>query len=64
MAIETRIWSGPRTDLSRWRLHSTEGTHRWVYLGQHDCTQQPQSLAEKHFLSLSMVRTLSQATVT
>lgn len=58
MTFEKRASSGPRTDLYRWRLQSTEGTHRWKHLDQLDSVKQPQSLAEKYFLGLPMVRAL------
>lgn len=52
----------PRTDLSRWRLTGTEGTHRWTYLAEGDAKLHPQSLPEQYFLGLPIVS--SHLTVT
>ena len=53
MAVdEKRSLNWPRTDLTRWRLTSTDGAHRWLYLSKEDSEQQSQSVAEQHFLGL------------
>ncbi|KAL8787412.1 MAG: hypothetical protein Q9195_007787 [Heterodermia aff. obscurata] len=44
--------SWPRTDLTRWRLTSTDGAHRWVYLSKEDSEQHSQSTAERYFLGI------------
>ncbi len=47
------------TDLSRWRLKSTEGNYHWMYLPKADVERHPQSFAERYFLALSTVRPVS-----
>ena len=62
MAVdEKRSLSWPRTDLTRWRLTSTDGAHRWLYLSKEDSEQQSQSAAERHFLGLQKVSFPHQA---
>lgn len=43
------------TDLTRWRLKTDEGNHRWIYLAKTKEDQHPQSLAERYFLGLPTV---------
>lgn len=47
--------SRPRTDLTRWRLTTSGGAHRWSYLAEEDAKKQPLSFAEKYFLGLPQV---------
>lgn len=44
-----------RTDLTRWRLKTDKGNHRWIYLAGTEADQHPQSLAERYFLGLPTV---------
>ena len=46
-----------RTDLTRWRLRDDRGRQTWHYLETDQGIEQwPQSLADKHFLGLQLVR--------
>lgn len=47
--------SCPRTDITRWRLTTTGGTHRWLYLSEEEAKKQPMSFAENYFLGLHRV---------
>jgi hypothetical protein len=55
MASEYQTLMEARTDLSRWRLTSTEGAHRWTYLTEEDAKLHLQSLPERYFLGLPTV---------
>lgn len=44
-----------RTNLTQWRLTSTNGAHRWTYLSTEDSKRQPQSVAEQYFLGILKV---------
>ena len=47
-----------RTDLSRWRLTSINGAHRWIYVSTEEAKQQPQSITELHFLGILKVSSI------
>lgn len=47
--------SCPRTNLTRWRLITIGGIHRWSYLAEEDAKKQPLSFAEKYCLGLPQV---------
>jgi lanosterol synthase len=48
-----------RTDYTRWRMRDDESRHTWHYLEDDDATKEwPQTLADKYYLGLPLVRTL------
>lgn len=55
MRTQNKASAVMRTDLTRWRLASTEGNHRWLYLCKAEAEKQPQSFAERYFLGLPTV---------
>lgn len=45
-----------RTDFGRWRLQDDEGRQTWHYLDEDQMKEWPQSVADRYFLGLPLVR--------